>query len=351
MGKNIVVFSDGTGQKGGVGSNTNVYKLFNMITDRSPEQIAFYDPGLGTDWKKVTGNISGRGISKNILDCYRFIFENYESGDNLYLFGFSRGAATVRSLSAFIELFGILPKSRSDLIDQAFKIYKIRNDKRRDRKAKAFIKKHHTMWCRIEFLGVWDTVAALGFPIKSVSAVLDRLFPHHFHSFELSEAVNYARQALSIDEERKTFHPALWNKFKDDPEDPRVKQVWFCGVHTDIGGGYAEDGLSNITLKWMIKEATDKGLLIYPDSKAYKRLLEAKIDPDGTMHNEIKGIMGKIYRREQRTWDKDKHGEPIIHESVKKRTKSTNNEVEPKYLAWITGHMSENEKEQRIETT
>ncbi len=131
MSKNIVVFSDGTGQEGGKGYNTNVYKLFNMIEDRSSAQIAFYDRGLGTGWRKITGNIGGMGISKNIMECYEFIFENYTAGDHIYLFGFSRGAATVRSLSGFIHLFGILPKSRPELIRHAYKIYKIRNTDRR----------------------------------------------------------------------------------------------------------------------------------------------------------------------------------------------------------------------------
>ena len=115
MGKNIVVFSDGTGQKGGVNVNTNVYKLFNMVEDRTKRQITYYDPGLGTDLNKITGNIFGRGFSKNLLDCYKFIFENYEAGDDIYLFGFSRGAATVRSLSGFIHLFGVLPMARRDI--------------------------------------------------------------------------------------------------------------------------------------------------------------------------------------------------------------------------------------------
>ena len=108
MPKNIVIFSDGTAQKGGVGSNTNVYKLFNMIEDRTDRQIAYYDSGLGTDWKRVTGAVAGRGFSKNILDCYRFLFDHFEAGDQIFLFGFSRGAATVRSLSAFVHLFGTL---------------------------------------------------------------------------------------------------------------------------------------------------------------------------------------------------------------------------------------------------
>src|ERR1043165_8315910 len=97
MGKNIVIFSDGTGQKGGVDANTNVYKIFNMIEDRTSRQIAYYDPGLGTDMEGLAGMIGGKGFSKNILDCYKFIFENFQADDKIYLFGFSQGAATVRS--------------------------------------------------------------------------------------------------------------------------------------------------------------------------------------------------------------------------------------------------------------
>jgi uncharacterized protein (DUF2235 family) len=336
MGKNIVIFSDGTGQKGGVGSNTNVYKLFNMIEDRTDRQIAYYDSGLGTDWRKVTGMINGRGISKNILDCYRFIFENFKADDKIYLFGFSRGAATVRSLSGFIHLFGVLPISRADLLEQAYCIYKITNEELRKEKADAFILKHHTMWCKIKFLGVWDTVAALGLPIKFGGAIIDKLFPHKFHSFDLSESVEFARQALAIDEERKAFHPVLWNKLENDSI-LRMKQVWFCGVHTDVGGGYKEEELSNISLNWMIQEATTKGLIIYEKSPAYKKLLASKPDVNGMMHNEQKKFPGKLLKRMKRNWNKTTHGEPCLHASVFDRIKNNENADSPKYASWILG--------------
>ena len=295
MAKNIVIFSDGTGQKGGIGSNTNVYKLFNMIEDRTSRQIAFYDSGLGTDWRKVTGAIAGVGITKNILDCYEFLFENFEAEDDIYLFGFSRGAATVRSLTGFLHLFGILPRSRKDLIHQAFKIYKIENHKKRNKKAKAFIAKHHTMWAKVKFLGVFDTVAALGLPIPWISVLLDRLTPYKFHSFELSDSVIYARQALSIDEERKTFAPVLWDALPpgSHPKD-KMKQVWFSGVHTDVGGGYPEEDLSNISLRWMIKEATEKGLLIYEKSDAFKTLQAAASQPGWYDAQRAKRIPGNF---------------------------------------------------------
>lgn len=334
MGKNIVVLSDGTGQMGGKGFNTNVYKLFQLLEDRTSRQVVFYDPGLGTDWRKITGNISGRGISKNILDCYRFIFQNFEAGDQIYLFGFSRGAATVRSLSGFIHLFGILPKCREDLIQKAFSIYKIKDEKRRTENAQELVEKNSTMWCKIKFLGVWDTVAALGLPIKWASYFLDRFIPHQFHNFRLSESVEYARHALSIDDERQTFHPTLWDRIeKPEPAD-RLKQVWFSGVHTDVGGGYQEEELSNISLCWMIEEATAKGLLLYKESKYYQQYKGCISDPNGHMHNEQLGFPGKWYRRLQRTWTPEKHGDLSIHASVLMRTKNQMNGDDPTYTPW-----------------
>lgn len=331
MGKNIVIFCDGTGQIGGKGSNTNVYKLFNMVEDRTPNQIAYYDPGIGTDYKKVTGQMFGKGLTKNLLECYEFIFENFEASDKIYLFGFSRGAATVRSLSGFIHLFGILPKSRPDLIEQAFSIYK-----KKDKKtlAKAFINKHHTMWSTIEFIGVWDTVAALGLPSGFLNMILDPFIPNQFHDFGLSPSINYARQALSIDERRKIFSPILWDTPKEKGSENKIIQMWFCGVHTDVGGGYPEDDLSNISLKWMLDEAMSFGLLIYKKSSAYTTLMNYTPNPNGEMHNEIKGI-GKLYKAETRKWNTKTRGTPTIHESVLKRTQNSHNTDEPKYDPWV----------------
>ena len=335
MGKNIVVFSDGTNQKGGIGHSTNVYKLFCMVENRTTKQIAFYDPGLGTNWRRVTGSIFGRGFSKNILDCYRFIFENYQAGDQVYLFGFSRGAATVRSLSAFIHLFGILPKSRFDLIKDAFDIYRIKNQNVRNEKATKFIEKHHNMWCKVKFLGVWDTVAALGVPNKFLSLILDKFIPHKFHSFDLSQSVEFARHALSIDDERKIFHPVLWNPIKDNGTLDKMKQVWFCGVHTDVGGGYEEENLSNISLKWMIDEASSKGLRIFEKSTAYQKMLLSDFDINGKMHNEQIGFPGILFTRKQRTWDNETYGTPRIHESVLRRKLNNLNSGNSVYSPWI----------------
>ncbi|MBI5868629.1 MAG: DUF2235 domain-containing protein [candidate division Zixibacteria bacterium] len=331
MPKNIVVFSDGTGQDGGTGFNTNVYELFGMILDRSPEQIIFYDRGVGTGARKVAGLITGLGISKNIRDCYEFIYDNFEAGDQIFLFGFSRGAATVRSLSGFIHLFGILPPSRPELIKRAYRIYKISNQEKRERKAAIFRERNHIKhWTKIRFLGVWDTVAALGLPFKSLSGLLDKIpyWRHKFHNFSLSDSVEHAVQALAIDDERKVFHPVLWEPVIRGYQ--TMQQVWFCGMHTDVGGGYKESGLSDIALEWMVQKAVEHGLRIYP-----KQDRDCHPDPNAIMHDSRKGGLAFLYRKEARSWDHAKYGKPTVHESVTLRTLNQHNAADPPYLPWI----------------
>lgn len=330
MPKNIVVFSDGTGKEGGKGHDSNVYKLFKMVENRTSAQIVFYDRGLGTGWRKVTGSVGGVGISKNILECYDFIFEHYSAGDTIFLFGFSRGATTMRSLSGFMHYFGILPRSRPELIEQAYRIYKNRSKQRRRRDAEEFIRKHHTMWCSIRFLGVWDTVAALGIPFKSIDVVVDKipLFRHKFHDLRLSPSVENGYHALAIDDERLTFHPTPW-----DPnvgENQTIRQVWFCGMHSDVGGGYPEQELSDIALEWLVQKAVEHGLRLYP-----KQTAEINANANGRMHDSRGTRLGRLYRRKVRGWDPQIRGKPVVHESVLKRRLNRDNEKDPPYAPWI----------------
>jgi len=331
MPKNIVVFSDGTGQEGGKGNNTNVYKLFNMVEDRTADQISFYDRGLGTGWRKITGNISGMGISQNIYECYRFIFENYMAGDSIFLFGFSRGATTVRSLSAFIHLFGILPKSRPELIKKAYKIYKIEDSVKRKNRADELVARNHNHWTKVKFIGVWDTVDALGLPVKSLSTLVDwfPFFRHKFHNLTLSESVEHARHALAIDDERLTFHPKIWDK--EIKPYQTMKQVWFSGMHTDVGGGYKEQNLSDIPLLWMIEEAKQQGLKIYSKHK-----VKTHPDENAFMHDSRKGFPGFLFRKATRRWNPETHGNPVIHQSVLLRKLNKENLKSPAYNPWIS---------------
>jgi len=334
MPKNIVIFSDGTGQEGGKGNNTNVYKLFNMIEDRTDKQVSFYDRGLGTGFRKITGNVGGMGIAENIIECYEFIFNNYKAKDNIYLFGFSRGATTVRSLSGFLHYFGILPKSRPELIKRAYKIYKNSDDEDELKKrADEFVLRHHNQWCNIHFLGVWDTVAALGLPFKKLDIFVNRIpfFNHKYHNLRLSDSVIHARHALAIDDKRLTFHPKIWDPLDDDsPDYQTMKQVWFSGMHTDVGGGYKEQDLSDIPLMWMVAEAMEQGLLLYP-----KHNENIHPNHEGKMHNSREGFPNTWYRKKTRIWNTETHGNPTVHESVSLRKHNENNEDSPENSPWI----------------
>jgi T6SS, Phospholipase effector Tle1-like, catalytic domain len=338
MGKNIVIFSDGTGQDGGSEQNTNVYKLFNLILDRSRRQVSFYDRGLGTGWRKATGNIAGRGFSKNVLECYEFIFQNFQDDDKIYLFGFSRGAATVRSLTSFIHLFGILPRSRGRLLKEAWKIYKIKNHEKRTARAAEFVKVNHTMWAHVEFLGVWDTVAALGLPNTKVDKLINLLIPHGFHDFNLSECVKHACHALAIDDRRKQFHPVLFHP--DVKKGQTSRQVWFMGMHTNVGGGYRDHELSDIVLEWMVQHAVRHGLHIFKPKKREGPLCTP--NPNGFMEDS-RGRFWKrvVFKEKQRLWDDNFYGKAVIHESVKLRSAGIDNQENGGYAPWILDHHPE----------
>ena len=215
---------------------------------------------------------------------------------------------------------------------------------KRKKTAEAFIAHHVTMWTKVHFLGCFDTVAALGMPYQWASRVLDRVpgMKHRFHDFRLSPAVVHAYHALSLDDRRKTFHPVLWDPIEDEAPDPTgeargveplacetMRQVWFPGVHTDVGGGYPEKGLSDISLVWMARAAVRHGLRIWPDHR-----VEIREDPDGHMHDSCAGIPGRFYRRKARSWDAKRADRPVVHESAMLRTKSCANADEPRYEAW-----------------
>lgn len=379
MSKNIIVLSDGTGQEGGKGHDTNVYKLMRMLEDRTERQIVFYDRGIGTDAHKFAGNLAGAGITENILQCYQFIYENYQAGDKIYLFGFSRGAATVRSLANFIHYFGILPKSRPELIKQAYALYKRGREERKNEiaekrkgslaeqlteiteanpltgvlprgaslneKAERFVHAHPNQWASIEFLGVWDTVPALGAPGAIIDIFVNYIpgWKHRYHDFTLHLSVKNAYHAISIDDNRKWFQPTIWNAYGQKHQ--KVEQVWFSGSHTDIGGGYDEAGLSDIPLEWMVQKAVSHGVKLYLRSTKYWNFCIAP-DPTDKIHLPREGT-GKAYPEMQRKWSKksqESFGLPRIHESVLARMKE-----DEKYDPWIVKEFPEYEVEPWVE--
>jgi uncharacterized protein (DUF2235 family) len=287
--KRLITCSDGTWNKPGnidrgQRVETNVEKMYQCIcsydtsNSRPVPQLKFYDKGIGTGYSvkgNLLGGITGAGIDKNIKDIYTFLILNYVPGDEIYLFGFSRGAYTARSIGGLIRNCGILRPEYIELVDKAYELYRERNEYTApDSDMMTGFRKQYA-WensTPIKFIGVWDTVGSLGIPLPWYRSF--NMKRYQFHDVTLSSSVEHAFQALAIDERRKMFQPALWelsDTVKNDPDHPQeVEQRWFAGVHSNIGGGYADSGLSDIALRWLAGQAHKTGLCY--DDKVYKQI-------------------------------------------------------------------------------
>lgn len=321
MPKNIAIFSDGTGQAGGLPGAipTNVYRLFEACPVVPETQQTYYEPGVGSPrnrmgprrWRRFynfISRITGLGITRNIIDCYDAIIQLYEPGDHIFLFGFSRGAYTVRSLAGVISLCGIpqLSPHQLDLrkdsrarrnasaraVRYVYQTYGGSASKRRERKRRGeeFARQHASYMDGASpyFIGVWDTVRAIGLP--GVSPLI--FWRHKFHDAGLDPHISYARQALSIDENRSAFFPELWDELDTDRPSGRIKQFWFPGVHSDVGGGYQESELADMSLDWMVKEATALPYALIVNRTS----LNLRPSYRGMQHDERRG-MGFFWRR------------------------------------------------------
>jgi hypothetical protein len=339
MSKNIVLCSDGTGKAGGAILNTNVFQLYKAVDLQSENQIAFYDDGIGSRGFKFLRLISGAfgfGFQKNVLTLYSYLAKRYEPGDKIYMFGFSRGAATVRALAGMIQVVGLLDTKSSEVrtggrVDQiklAIKLFKaMQLYKKSPRKKKEVEKFKSTMThgaVDIEVVGVWDTVEALGFPqdsswlVIALSMLVDKVtnivFPHRYYEFQLDKNVKNAYHALAIDDERKTFHPQMFDETADKrPEN--IEQVWFAGAHSNVGGGLSRTGLSMITLNWMMKKASNHGL-VFNESLWYD--IKEGMNPAGHLRYSRRGING-YYRFGPRHIKNicSKNGESILEDNIK----------------------------------
>ncbi len=258
--RRLLIFFDGTWNSPDQGDEpTNVVKLLRCIPSHDSQgisQIVFYDKGVGSGnfQDRIAGGASGAGLTENVVDGYRFLANNYAPGDEIYIFGFSRGAYTARSLVGFISVQGLLfPAFLGKKLKQMISICQETPDKklRKEQIAKLKVDGHKDV--RIHCVGVWDTVGSLGIPGDLGRRLLSD--PYHFHDVGLSKKVDVALHAIAIDEKRSAFAPTLWVKPKNSalPENQIVEQVWFSGVHSNIGGSYTDTGLSDITLDWMAK--------------------------------------------------------------------------------------------------
>jgi uncharacterized protein (DUF2235 family) len=279
MPKRLIVCCDGTWNTAdqaiaGHPSPTNVTKLALSIADEDSaggRQRVYYHSGVGTSrWERLSGGAFGVGLSRNVVDAYRFLIDNYEPGDLLYFFGFSRGAFTARSLAGLVRNCGILRRENAGRIDEAWALYRSSADTPNG-VASTLFRGAYSYEPRIHFIGVWDTVGALGIPVlgprwlKPIATRLNRRW--EFHDTKLSTRVNGAFHALAIDERRAAFAPTLWHQQPGaDRQEPNqeLKQVWFTGVHCDIGGGYPDTSLSDIALLWMADRAREYDLEFLP---------------------------------------------------------------------------------------
>ncbi len=301
MPKNIVVCCDGTGNEFGE-TNSNVVKLYStLVIDR--EQVGYYHPGVGTmgaptawsrmgkSWSRIKGLAFGAGLLDNVADAYRYLMNNYADGDEIYLFGFSRGSYTARVLGGVLRMFGLLCPGNEGHIPYVMRMYaKRRREANRETASVGVDEQFKYIFSRdvtLHFVGVWDTVSSVGWIYDPVRLPFTGNNP----------IIKTGRQAVSAHERRCMYLPMLWGAPEPHQD---MKQVWFTGVHSDVGGSYPEtqSQLSKLSLEWMLHEAAQAGLKVNP-KKALCVLGKAPscpplpeyvpAKPDGMMHPSLKG--------------------------------------------------------------
>jgi uncharacterized protein (DUF2235 family) len=269
--KRLIVCCDGTWQRPdqnwfGTHSPTNVVRLGGHIAKAGAgcPQVVWYDQGVGTGnlADMIGGGITGSGLDQNIIEAYRFLVANYVPGDDLFLFGFSRGAYTVRSLAGMIRKCGIIRRDKLRNYAKAMELYRDAQhpDDPGPKSFRADFSVTGTEAIPIKLIGVWDTVGALGIPFVLPQLTRKR---YQFHNTELSKTVEHAYQALAVDERRKPFAPTLWTPIAKPGQ--KLEQVWFSGTHSDIGGGIMSHGLPDLSLAWMLDKARAAGLVFDPE--------------------------------------------------------------------------------------
>jgi uncharacterized protein (DUF2235 family) len=354
MAKNIVICCDGTGNEFG-DKNSNVVKLYQMLV-LDAFQVAYYHPGVGTMgarsaltrvgklWTKVLGLAFGYGASDNVADAYQFLMRNFKPGDQVYVFGFSRGAYTARALCGMLRMVGLLREDNEGLIPYAIRMVK---SKQPDFAVAAKFKRTFSRECKPHFVGVWDTVTSMGWIYNPVR------FP--FTKTAKNPDFNIVRHAISIDERRAFFRQNLFGP----PNNPAqsVEEVWFAGVHSDVGGSYPEpeSQLSKLALRWMLCEALPAGLRV--DLQRQADILGGKPpyvapSPSGMMHSSLHGIWNvaevwpKIVEKQVAPgqWKKRPHfnlwrrrwidplSNPAVHASVELRIKNPAMKYNPSNL-------------------
>jgi len=323
--KNIILLSDGTGNAASKIWRTNVWRTFESIDLSQPDQVALYADGVGTSRFKplaIFGGMFGYGLRNNVIECYKFVCRNYQPDDRIYGFGFSRGAYTIRVAMKVVVTQGLVKYDNNEVDlhryavaayrafrrDHVESIWHIRLFRRiRDlllRTPYEKLEKRKVAAPKIRFLGLWDTVAAYGLPFEEMTRFYSKwIFPFEILDANMHENVLRACHALSVDDERTTFHPVLWTEVKRDgssvnepasyTSEERLSQVWFAGVHANVGGGYPDDSLAHVSLGWILKEASLCGLRFKEAPKAEPdaiRFARSASDKDGRLYDSRRGL-------------------------------------------------------------
>lgn len=316
--KNIVICCDGTMAKFDArDKNTNVVRLYERLLDNA-DQTTFYQPGIGTRGR-VRGIIQdkgaslaeaawGVGVQGKVEVAYRYLMDVYDSGDRVYLFGYSRGAYTVRLLAEMLDRCGLLTKGSQHLIPYASQMFRMGDSEKNNQVARDF-RLSMSKECRVHFLGVWDTVASIGFGTTR----------RYFRNQPLPPNIRHAYHALAIDERRKQFRVARWNE-DNVPEGQTVEQVWFAGYHADVGGQDAERAVSDKPLLWMISRGIERELLFRSDwLGGLDREEVGELEPS---HKWIWRL--PLFTETRRIREGDR-----VHESVERRMRAPGVDYEP----------------------
>ncbi|MBB4277747.1 T6SS phospholipase effector Tle1-like catalytic domain-containing protein [Rhizobium mongolense] len=327
--KSIVVCCDGTSNQFAA-DKTNVVRLFSVLA-RDDDQLTFYHPGLGTmeppgaitdvgrKLRRTLGMAVGWGLERDLVDAYAYIMNTYHPGDNVYLFGFSRGAYTIRAVAALIHLYGLFPPGNEPLIPYAIRQMTGFNDDDGDvsekfKLADGFKSTFSSIDCPIHFMGIWDTVSSVGWIANPLSIPYATKIPN----------VQHIRHAVAIDERRAFFRTNVLARQEPGQPQRDFEEVWFPGSHGDVGGGYEEgqNGLAKLSLEWMLYEAERQGLR-FDHAKARAILTAAEaIDENATIHESLCGAwwLAEIVpkkRRQTGDWKANLAHRRVIPEGAK----------------------------------
>lgn len=303
-GRNLVLFCDGTWnspdeESYGLPTPTNVYKLYQACQDEADSagaQLTWYLPGVGSDgssFRRALEGATGTGIGLNIRRGYAALAALYRGPqDRIFLVGFSRGAFTARSIAGMIQKVGLTRSADPRRVKQAYRFYERSSHEQHPQARQHREREDVHRDVRVHAIGVWDTVGALGLSVWGWSFNFRALWRNDFHRLSANQITDHVVHALALDEKRTSFMPLLWHPpgdFRgvatgcDDGRMPHVTEAWFRGVHSDVGGGYADTRLSDVALQWMVAQLVPLGLRLRPG------LPRLRPDPAGRVHNSARG--------------------------------------------------------------